>query len=64
MPLPTIPDICHESHENSRVNFFWAGVNFYRFNAKNWQLTVYFAVITQKLAIFCVFCRNLRFFSV
>ena len=33
--------ICHESHENSRVNF-------YRFNAKNWQFTVYFAVITQK----------------
>ena len=20
---PIIPDICHESHENSRVNFFW-----------------------------------------
>ena len=35
-----IPDICHESHENSRVNFFLAGVNFYRFNAKNWQFTV------------------------
>ena len=28
--------------------FFLAGVNFYRFNAKNWQFTVYFAVITQK----------------
>ena len=44
--------------------FFLAGVNFYRFNAKNWQFTVYFAVITQKLAIYCVFCRNLRVFSV
>ena len=24
------------------------GVNIYRFNAKNWQFTVYFAIITQK----------------
>ena len=52
-----IPDICHERHEYIRVNFF-DGVNFYRFNAKNWQFTVYFAVIKQKLAIFCVFCRK------
>ena len=59
-----IPDICHERHEYIRVNFFLVGVNFNRFNAKNWQFTVYFAVITQKLAIFCVFCRNLRVFSV
>ena len=29
-------------------NLFLAGVNFYRFNAKNCQFTVYFAVITQK----------------
>ena len=27
------------------VLFFLAGANFYRFNAKNWQFTVYFAVI-------------------
>ena len=27
--------------------FFLAGVNFYRSNAKNWQFTLYFAVITQ-----------------
>ena len=33
-------------------NFFLAGVNFYRFNAKNWQFTVYFAVITQKIGNF------------
>ena len=26
-------------------NFFLAGVNFYRFNAKNWQFSVYFVVI-------------------
>ena len=33
-------------------NFFFAGVNFYRFNAKNWQFTVYFAVIAQKIGNF------------
>ena len=39
-----IPDICHESHENSRVNFFW-----------QWQFTVYFAVITQKIGnLLCI----------
>ena len=32
--------------------FFLASVNFYRFNAKNWQFTVYFAVITQKIGNF------------
>ena len=32
--------------------FFLAGVNFYRFHAKNWQFTVYFAVITQKIGNF------------
>ena len=32
-----------------------AGVNFYRFNAKNWQFTVYFAVITQKIGnLLCI----------
>ena len=47
-----IPHICHKPHEYIRVNFFLAGVNFYRFNAKNWQFTVYFAVITQKIGNF------------
>ena len=38
------------------------GVNFYRFNAKNWQFTVYFAVITQKIGIFDRFnAKNWRF---
>ena len=32
--------------------FFLAGVKFYRFNAKNWQFTVYVAVITQKIGNF------------
>ena len=35
------------AHEPGSCNFFLAGANFYRFNAKNWQFTVYFAVITQ-----------------
>ena len=35
--------------------FFLAGVNFYRFNAKNWQFTVHFAVITQKIGnLLCI----------
>ena len=35
--------------------FFLAGVNFYRFNAKNWQFTVYFVVLTQKNWQFTVY---------
>ena len=44
-----IPHICHEP---GSCKFFLAGVNFYRFNAINWQFTVYFAVITQKIGNF------------
>ena len=44
--------------------FFLAGVNFFRFNAKIWQFTVYFAVITQKIDNLLCICRNLRIFSV
>merc|ERR1712016_179751 len=45
--------------------FFLAGVNFYRFNAKNWQFTVYFAVITQKIGNFlCILSLFTRFFGV
>ena len=48
-----IPHICREPHEYIRVIFFWpVYVNFYRFNAKNWQFTEYFAVITQKIGNF------------
>ena len=55
--------LCHTSYLSQKprefsCKFFLAGVNFYRFNAKKWQFTVYFAVIMQKLAIYCVFCRN------
>ena len=35
--------------------FFLAGVNFFRFNAKFWQFTVGFAVITQKIGnLLCI----------
>ena len=40
------------AHERCSCKFFLAGVNFYRFNAKNWQFNVYFAVITQKIGSF------------
>ena len=40
-----IPDICHRHHRRRLCKFFLAGVNIYRFNAKNWQFTVYFVVI-------------------
>ena len=61
------PNICRYHNPNSYANhtsylsreprvypckFFLAGVNFYRFNAKNWQFNVYFAVITQKIGNF------------
>ena len=42
---PSIPHICHEHHERRSCKFFLAGVNFCRFNAENWQFTVYFVVI-------------------
>ena len=35
-----IPDICHGCHGRHPCKFFLAGINFYRFNAKNWQFTV------------------------
>ena len=42
------PNLSREPREYP-CKFFLATVNFYRFNAKNWQFTVYFAVITQKI---------------
>ena len=46
--LSRTPRICS-------CKFFLAGVNFYRFNAKNWQFIVYFAVITQKIGnLLCI----------
>ena len=40
-----IPHICHRHHRHVCVNF-------YRFNAKNWQFTVYFAVKMPKIGNF------------
>ena len=51
---------CHTSYlsrtpRTHSCKFFLTGVNFYRFNAKNWQFTVYFAVITQKIGdLLCI----------
>ena len=35
--LKSIPHICHGRHGRRLCKFFWAGVNVYRFNAKNWR---------------------------
>ena len=35
MRVEAIPDICHGRHERRPCKFSLAGVNFYRFNAKN-----------------------------
>ena len=51
----SIPHICHRRHGRRPCKFFLAGANFYRFNAKNWQFTEYFAVITQKIGnLLCI----------
>ena len=50
----TIPHICHGRHGRQPCKFFLAGVNFYRFNAKNWRKLAFFGanfgVNGQKLA--------------
>merc|ERR1712004_191150 len=54
----SIPHICHKPYEYIRVIFF-------RFNAKIWQFTVYFAVITQKIGnLLCILSLFTRFFGV
>ena len=56
--LMRIPDICHERHEYS-CKFFLAGVNFYRFNAKNWHFQ---QILRKKVAFFYRFnAKNWRF---
>ena len=51
----TIPHICHRHHRRCLCKKKLPGVNFYRFNAKNWQFTVYFAIITQKMGnLLCI----------
>merc|ERR1711928_100677 len=41
----SIPFICHRHHRRCLCKKKLPGVNFYRFNTKNWQFTVYFVVI-------------------
>ena len=55
----TIPDICHGRHRQRPCKFFLAGVNFYRFNAKNWHFlqilrekVAFFTDLTQKIGVF------------
>ena len=36
----SIPHICHGRHGRRPCKFFLPGVNFYRFNAKNWRFSV------------------------
>ena len=38
-------EMCLASKQQCPCKFFLAGVNFYRFNAKIWQFSVYFVVI-------------------
>ena len=40
VPDATIPHICHRHHRRCLCKKELPGVNFYRFNAKNWQFTV------------------------
>ena len=58
-PIWNIPDICHEHHERCSCKFFLAGVNFYRFNAKNWHFrhilrekVAFFTDLTRKYGVF------------
>ena len=54
MQCSIIPHICHGRHGRRLCKFFLAGVNFYRFNAKNWQITVWIGNLLCKLAYYCV----------
>ena len=56
----SIPDICHEHHERRLCKFFLAGVNFYRFNAKNWHFR---QILCEKVAFFTDLTR-MAFFGV
>ena len=54
-----IPHICHEHHEQRSCKFFLAGVNFYRFNAKNWHFR---QILREKVAFFTDLTRKIGFF--
>ena len=56
-----IPHICHWRHGQRLCQFFLPGVNFYRFNAKNWR---FFTDLTRKIGVFFFYrfnAKNWRF---
>ena len=54
-----IPDICHKHHERRSCTFFLAGVNFYRFNAKNWHFDRFY--VKKWLFFYRFNAKNWRF---
>ena len=57
--LKHIPHICHGRHGRRPCNFFLAGVNFYRFNAKNWYFR---QILREKVAFFYRFNAKIGVF--
>ena len=54
-----IPHICHGRHGRRPCNFFLAGVNFYRFNAKSWHFR---QILREKVAFFTDLTRKIGVF--
>ena len=50
------PHICHGRHARRPCKFFLAGVNFYRFNAKNWHFR---QILREKVAFFTDLTRKI-----
>ena len=57
--VQNIPDICHGRHGRRPCKFFLAGVNFYRFNAKNWHFR---QILREKVAFFTDLMRKIGIF--
>ena len=58
--LLSIPDICQGRHGRRPCKFFLAGVNFYRFNAKNWH---FWQILRKKVAFFTDLTRKIGVFG-
>ena len=54
-----IPDICHGRHGRRPCKFCLAGVNFYRFSAKNWHFR---QILREKVAFFTDLTRKIGVF--
>ena len=54
-----IPHICHGPHGRRPCKFFLPGVNFYRFNAKNWH---FWLILREKVAFFTDLTRKIGVF--